>query len=85
MAPESGGIVISNILIKNNIIIGTRMGIYFFTMGNGGAYDKVRILHNTLWNVFTTPVWFRAPNKTPTGCEMKNNFIYVDVLNPPGH
>ena len=78
MAPESGGIVLSNILIKNNIIIGTRMGIYFFTMGNGGAYDKVRILHNTLWNVFTTPVWFRAPNKTPTGCEMKNNFIYVD-------
>ena len=78
MAPESGGITISNILIKNNIMIGTRMGIYFFTMGNGGAYDKIRILHNTLWNVFVTPVWFRAPNNTPTGCEMKNNFFFVD-------
>jgi len=78
MAPESGGITISNILIKNNVMIGTRMGIYFFTMGNGGAYDKIRILHNTLWNVFVTPVWFRAPNNTPTGCEMKNNFFYVE-------
>ena len=78
MAPESGGIVISNILIQNNVMIGTRMGIYFFTMGNGGAYDKIRIYHNTLWNVGTTPVWFRAPNNTPTGCEMKNNFFYVD-------
>ena len=78
MAPESGGIVISNILIQNNVMIGTRMGIYFFTMGNGGAYDKIRILHNTLWNVYTTPVWFRAPNNTPSGCEMKNNFFYVE-------
>ena len=78
MAPESGGIVISNILIQNNVMIGTRMGIYFFTMGNGGAYDKIRIYHNTLWNVGTTPVWFRAPNNTPTGCEMKNNFFYVE-------
>ena len=78
MAPESGGIVISNILIQNNIIIGTRMGIYFFTMGDGGAYDQIKILHNTLWNVGTTPVWFRAPNNTPSDCEMKNNFIYVD-------
>ena len=78
MAPESGGIVISNIVIKNNIIIGTRMGIYFFTMGNGGGYDKIKILHNTLWNVFLTPVWFKPPNNSPSGCEMKNNFIYYD-------
>ena len=34
MAPESGEIVISNILIQNNVMIGTRMGIYFFTIGN---------------------------------------------------
>ena len=78
MAPESGGITISNIVIKNNVMIGTRMGIYFFTMGDGGAYDKIKILHNTLWNVFVTPVWFRAPNNTPSGCEMRNNFFYVD-------
>ena len=78
MAPESGGIVISNIVIKNNVMIGTRMGIYFFTMGSGGGYDKIKILHNTLWNVFTNPIWFRAPNNSPTDCEMKNNFFYVD-------
>ena len=78
MAPESGGIVISNILIKNNIMIGTRMGIYFFTMGNGGGYDRIKILHNTLWNVYVTPVWFNSPNNSPSGCEMKNNFFYYD-------
>ena len=76
LAPESGGITISNILIKNNVMIGTRMGIYFFTMGSGGGYDKIKIFHNTLWNVSVTPIWFRAPNNTPTECEMKNNFIY---------
>ena len=65
MAPESGEIVISNILIQNNVMIGTRMGIYFFTLGNGGAYDKIRILHNT-------------PNNTPSFFEMKNNFFYVN-------
>jgi len=76
LAPESGGITISNILIKNNVMVGTRMGIYFFTMGSGGGYDKIKIFHNTLWNVSVTPIWFRAPNNTPTECEMKNNFIY---------
>ena len=76
MASESGGIVISNILIKNNVIIGTRMGIYFFSIGTGGGYDKIKILHNTLWNVSVTPIWFRTPNNIPTECEMKNNFIY---------
>jgi hypothetical protein len=76
MAPESGGITIANIEIKNNVMIGTRMGIYFFTMGTGGGYDKIKIFHNTLWNVSVTPIWFRAPNNTPTQCEMKNNFIY---------
>ena len=78
MAPESGGITISNIVIKNNIMVGTRMGIYFFTMGDGGAYDQIKILHNTLWMVYVTPVWFREPNNTPTNCEMKNNFFYVE-------
>ena len=79
MAPESGGITISNIIIKNNVMIGTRMGIYFFTMGNGGAYDNIKILHNTLWNVFVTPVWFMAPNNSPSKCEMKNNFFYFET------
>jgi hypothetical protein len=59
-------------------MIGTRMGIYFFTMGSGGGYDKIKILHNTLWNVYVTPVWFKPPNNSPTDCEMKNNFLYFD-------
>ena len=76
MAPESGGISIDNITIQNNVMIGTRMGIYFFTMGNDASYNKIKILHNTLWNVFVTPIWFRAPANSPVGCEMKNNFIF---------
>lgn len=78
MAPESGKTDIDNILITNNIMIGTRMGIYFFTMDNGGGYHNIKILHNTLWNVWTTPIWFRPPTTGASGCEMKNNFIYVD-------
>ena len=70
------GISIDNITIQNNVMIGTRMGIYFFTMGNDASYNKIKILHNTLWNVFVTPIWFRAPANSPVGCEMKNNFIF---------
>lgn len=82
MAPESGSTPIDNILITNNIIIGTRMGIYFFTMDRGGTYNKVKILHNTIWKTSASPVWFRQPTTgTPSVCEMKNNFFYVDYVN----
>lgn len=78
LAPESGKDVnIENILIQNNIIIGTRMGIYFFLMGSGG-YNNVKILHNTLWKVSVTPIWFRQPTNNPIGCEMRNNFIFYE-------
>ena len=44
---------IDNVIIKNNIIIGTRMAIYFFQIGNGG-YNNIKILHNTMWLISTT-------------------------------
>ena len=68
---------IENIVIQNNIIIGTRMGIYFFLIGTGG-YNNVKILHNTLWKVSVTPIWFNSPNNSPSNCEMRNNFIYYE-------
>ena len=68
---------IENIVIQNNVIIGTRMGIYFFLIGTGG-YDNIKILHNTLWKVSVTPIWFKQPNNKPTNCEMRNNFIYYE-------
>ena len=68
---------IENIVIQNNVIIGTRMGIYFFLIGTGG-YNNVKILHNTLWKVSVTPIWFRAPTNSPSNCEMRNNFIYFE-------
>ena len=78
LASESGNEVdIENIVIQNNVIIGTRMGIYFFLIGSGG-YNNIKILHNTLWLVSVTPIWFRAPTNSPTDCEMRNNFIYYD-------
>jgi len=80
LASESQNeIDIENIVIQNNIIIGTRMGIYFFTINSGG-YNNVKIYHNTLWQVSLTPIWFRAPTNSPTNCEMRNNFIYVDGI-----
>ncbi len=78
MASESGNEYdIINVEIKNNVIIGTRMGIYFFIIGSGG-YDNIKILHNTLWKVSVTPIWFRQPNNKPSNCEMRNNFIYYE-------
>ena len=72
---------IERIRIENNIIIGTRIGIYFFTQHTGGTYNKVKIYFNTLWNVDYTPLLFKHDqnytNESETfGCEMKNNFIY---------
>ena len=74
LAAESGGTVIDNILIQNNIAIGTRMAVYFFM----GGYNNVKILHNTFWYVSVTPVWFKSPTNNPTNCEMRNNFIYYE-------
>ena len=51
-------IPLQNINIINNIIIGTRIGIYFFTDFNEGTYNYVKILFNTLWNVDKTPILF---------------------------
>ena len=69
---------IQNISITNNIIIGTRIGISFSIVGVGGGYNNVKILHNTLWNVEMTPIWFKKPTTGAYRCEMKNNFIYYE-------
>ena len=68
---------IDSIIIQNNVIIGTRIGIYFFLIGTGG-YNNVKIIHNTLWKVSVTPIWFREPSNKPSNCEMRNNFIYYE-------
>jgi len=79
MSSESGNEYnIENIIIKNNIIIGTRMGIYFFQIGEGSGYSNVKILFNTMWYVSVAPLWFREPKNSPTDCELINNFMYVD-------
>ena len=81
------------ILIQNNIIIGTRIGIYFFDEDSGGSYGDIGILFNTLWNIDYTPIFF--PKIEEDGDEdeeedededsahiivMKNNFIYFDSV-----
>ena len=70
--------LLTNIVISNNIILSTRIGILFFSKHDEGGYDEIKILHNTLWKVKYTPIQFKYPINDPTGCEMKNNFIYVD-------
>ncbi len=67
---------IERINIENNIIIGTRIGIYYFLQYMGGTYREVKIYFNTLWNIEYTPILFKAPRYPYTyGNEMKNNFI----------
>ena len=46
---------IVNIVIKNNLIVRTRMSIYFFLIGTG-VYDNIKILNNTLWKVSVAPI-----------------------------
>ena len=70
--------IIDNITITNNIIIGARVGIFFFPDCSRGGYDKIKIFHNTLWNISQTPVRFDDTINVPKECEMKNNFIYVN-------
>ena len=68
---------LDNIIIQNNIIIGTRIGIYFFQIGFS-EYSKVKILHNTLWKITVSSLWFDKPNNMPNDCELRNNLIYID-------
>ena len=68
---------IENIFIQNNIIVGTRIAIYFFQIGFS-AYTKIKILHNTLWLIGVTSLWFEKPNNSPIDCELRNNLIYID-------
>ena len=78
LSSESGNEYnIDNVIIKNNIIIGTRMAIYFFQIGNGG-YNNIKILHNTMWLISTTTLWFKKPDNNPLNCELRNNFIYIE-------
>lgn len=77
LASESQNSVgIENIIIQNNVIIGTRIGIYFFLIGSGGLYNNIKILHNTLWKVSVS--WFKEPTNKPSNCEMINYFIYYE-------
>ena len=78
MSPEYPLSEVENINITNNIIIGTRIGISFSPLGNGGGYNNIRIFHNTLWNVDLTPLWFKKPTTGAYRCELKNNFIFHD-------
>ena len=66
---------IENIEIQNNIIVGCRIGIYFFITGTG-TYKSVKIYHNTIWMVDITPIWFAEPINNPSKSELYNNLIY---------
>ena len=66
---------IDNVEIQNNLVIGCRIGIYYFITGTG-SYKAVNIYHNTLWKIDITPIWFTEPIKTPSTSKLYNNFIY---------
>ena len=69
--------MLDNIIIKNNIIIGTRIAINFIQSGNS-RYNNVKILHNTIWQITVTSLWFEKPSNTPVNCELRNNIIYME-------
>ena len=78
LSSEGGNInILDNIIIQNNIIIGTRIAIYFFQRGFSG-YNKIKILHNTIWYISVTSLYFENPSNSPLDCELRNNLIYID-------
>ena len=74
--------VVNYINITNNIILGTRIGIHFFMQDVKGGYEFINIIHNTLWNVHVTPIWFNKPeiegHSYGVRSQLKNNFIYFE-------
>ena len=66
---------IEEVEIQNNIIIGCRIGIYYFITGIG-SYKSVKIYHNTIWMIDITPIWFTEPINPSSKSELFNNFIY---------
>ena len=66
---------IEEVEIQNNIIIGCRIGIYYFVTGIG-SYKSVKIYHNTIWMIDITPIWFTEPINPSSKSELFNNFIY---------
>ena len=66
---------IESVEIQNNVIIGCRIGIYYFITGTA-SYKDIKIYHNTIWMVDITPIWFAEPIGAPSNSELFNNFIY---------
>ena len=61
---------VDNLIISNNIVMGTSSSVYF----SQGAYDNIKIYHNTFWFNYGTPLLFKSPNNNPRNCQLINNF-----------
>ena len=69
---------VKNITIQNNLIVGCRIGIYYFPNGIG-LYDLIKIYHNTIWMIDITPIWFTNSLNTIKNNELYNNFLYNNI------
>ena len=70
--------IINNITIQNNLIIGCRIGIYYFPNGIG-SYELIKIYHNTIWMMDITPIWFTDSLSNKENNELYNNFLYHNL------
>ena len=70
-------IPITNVTIKNNLIIGSRIGVGYWGWSN--YYSNIKVYHNTVWNTIGAALYFQNPEikGKARDCEARNNFFYV--------
>ena len=70
-------IPITNVTIKNNLVIGSRIGVGYWGWSN--YYSNIKIYHNTFWNGYGAMIYIDNPyvRGQAKDCEIRNNFFFV--------
>ena len=70
-------IPIKHVTIKNNLVIGSRIGVGYWGWSN--YYSNIKIYHNTFWNIIGAALYIDSPSQQGKNkdCEARNNFFYI--------
>ena len=70
-------IPITNVTIKNNLVIGSRIGVGYWGWSN--YYSNIKIYHNTFWRIIGAALYIDSPSQQGKAqdCEARNNFFYI--------
>ncbi len=77
---ESAPLPLSDLLIKNNITVGTRYGFYYGNYDLGGGLRDALIAHNTFANATDAAIFIDADKHSNT--QIVNNILFSDAGGP---